>query len=98
MRPAVPIAVVLAAFVATAASAAAEDAPSERALACVAEHRIPSIGGVAPQIALLLREDLDAYDLDCVQTLIVGGAASPPALVREAIPAHADVDEQLLAV
>ena len=54
------------------------------ALACVAEHRIPSIGGVAPQIALLLREDLDAYDLRCVQNLIVGGAASPPALVREA--------------
>lgn len=54
------------------------------ALACIAEHRIPSIGGVAPQIALLLREDIEAYDLDCVQTLIVGGAASPPALVREA--------------
>jgi len=54
------------------------------ALACIAEHRIPSIGGVAPQIALLLREDLEAYDLHCVQTLIVGGAASPPTLVREA--------------
>lgn len=54
------------------------------ALACIAEHRIPSIGGVAPQIALLLREDVEAYDLDCVATLIVGGAASPPALVREA--------------
>jgi acyl-CoA synthetase (AMP-forming)/AMP-acid ligase II len=54
------------------------------ALACVAEHRIPSLGGVAPQIALLLREDLEAYDLDCLRTLIVGGAASPPALVREA--------------
>lgn len=53
-------------------------------LACIAEHRIPSIGGVAPQMALLLREDLDAYDLDCVQTIIMGGAASPPALVREA--------------
>jgi acyl-CoA synthetase (AMP-forming)/AMP-acid ligase II len=54
------------------------------ALACVAGQRIPSLGGVAPQIALLLREDLEAYDLGCVQTLIVGGAASPPALVREA--------------
>ena len=54
------------------------------ALACVAEHQIPSIGGVAPQIALLLREDLDAYDLTCVQSLIVGGSASSPALVREA--------------
>jgi acyl-CoA synthetase (AMP-forming)/AMP-acid ligase II len=54
------------------------------ALACIAEHRIPSVGGVAPQIALLLREDLEAYDLDCVSSLIVGGAASPPALVRQA--------------
>jgi acyl-CoA synthetase (AMP-forming)/AMP-acid ligase II len=54
------------------------------ALACIAEHRIPSIGGVAPQMALLLREDLEAYDLSCVQTIIMGGAASPPALVREA--------------
>jgi acyl-CoA synthetase (AMP-forming)/AMP-acid ligase II len=54
------------------------------ALACIAEHRIPSIGGVAPQIALLLREDVESYDLECVTTLIVGGAASPPALVREA--------------
>ena len=55
------------------------------ALACIAEHRIPSIGGVAPQMALLLREDLEAYDLDCVQTIVMGGAASPPAMVREAM-------------
>ena len=54
------------------------------ALACIAQHRIPSIGGVAPQIALLLREDVEAYDLTSVRTLVVGGAASPPALVREA--------------
>jgi acyl-CoA synthetase (AMP-forming)/AMP-acid ligase II len=54
------------------------------ALASIVEHRIPSIGGVAPQMALLLREDLEAHDLSCVQTIIMGGAASPPALVREA--------------
>lgn len=53
-------------------------------LACVAEHRITTLGAVAPQVALLLREDLDAYDLTCLQALIVGAAASPPALVREA--------------
>jgi acyl-CoA synthetase (AMP-forming)/AMP-acid ligase II len=35
-------------------------------------------------VALLLREDVEAYDLDCVQTIIMGGAASPPAMVREA--------------
>jgi len=54
-------------------------------LACITEHRIPSLGGVAPQMALLLREDLDAYDLECVKTIIMGGAASPPAMVREAV-------------
>jgi acyl-CoA synthetase (AMP-forming)/AMP-acid ligase II len=53
-------------------------------LATIAEHRLPSLGGVAPQVALLLREDLEAYDLDCVQTIIMGGAASAPAMVREA--------------
>ncbi len=53
-------------------------------LACVAEHRIAALGAVAPQVALLLREDLDAYDLTCLQALIVGAAPSPPALVREA--------------
>ena len=37
MRPTLALAAVLAAFFATAASAAAEDAPSERALACLAE-------------------------------------------------------------
>jgi acyl-CoA synthetase (AMP-forming)/AMP-acid ligase II len=48
-------------------------------------HRVTSLGGVAPQIALLLREpDFDQRDLDCVQTIIVGAAPSPPALVHEA--------------
>ncbi len=53
-------------------------------LACAAEHRLPTLGAVAPQVALLLREDLDAYDLSSLQALIVGAAASPLALVREA--------------
>jgi acyl-CoA synthetase (AMP-forming)/AMP-acid ligase II len=55
------------------------------ALECIVEHRIPSLGGVAPQMALLLREDLEAYDLTCVKTIVMGGAASPPAMVREAM-------------
>lgn len=51
----------------------------------VERTRMASIGGVAPQIALLLRvPDFDQRDLSCVQALIVGGAASPPALVHEA--------------
>jgi acyl-CoA synthetase (AMP-forming)/AMP-acid ligase II len=54
-------------------------------LECIVEHRIPTLGGVAPQMALLLREDLESYDLSCVQTIVMGGAASPPAMVREAM-------------
>jgi acyl-CoA synthetase (AMP-forming)/AMP-acid ligase II len=43
------------------------------------------VGGVAAQIALLLREpDFDSYDLTCVETIVVGGGPSPPELVREA--------------
>jgi acyl-CoA synthetase (AMP-forming)/AMP-acid ligase II len=54
-------------------------------LRLVAEHRVPSIGGVSAQIGLLLRvPELDTYDLSCVQSLIVGGGPSPPELVREA--------------
>lgn len=51
----------------------------------VERERIATIGGVAPQIALLLRDpDFDRRDLGAVQSLVVGGAASPPALVAEA--------------
>jgi acyl-CoA synthetase (AMP-forming)/AMP-acid ligase II len=55
------------------------------ALDCIERHRIPSVGGVAPQIALMLRDPtFGERDVSCVQTIVVGGAASPPALVREA--------------
>lgn len=51
----------------------------------VARERIATIGGVAPQVALLLRDPgFDERDLSCVKLLVVGGAASPPALVGEA--------------
>lgn len=53
-------------------------------LHAVARHRIPTIGGVAPQIALLLRSPLlDDLDLSCVRSFVVGGALSAPALVAE---------------
>jgi acyl-CoA synthetase (AMP-forming)/AMP-acid ligase II len=53
-------------------------------LAAVAAHRIPVIGGVAPQMALLLRSSrLDELDLDCVRQFVVGGSQSSPALVRQ---------------
>ncbi len=54
-------------------------------LRLIAHEHMPSIGGVAPQLALLLREpDFDAFDLSAVKTIVMGGALSPPALVREA--------------
>lgn len=54
-------------------------------LRLVHEHRMASIGGVAPQVALMLRDpDFDRYDFSCVKAIIMGGALSPPALVREA--------------
>jgi len=58
---------------------------ADEALRAVAEHRMPTIGVVAPQLALMLRSPLlDELDLSCVTTIIAGGAASPPSLVREA--------------
>jgi acyl-CoA synthetase (AMP-forming)/AMP-acid ligase II len=55
------------------------------ALRLIAEHRMRGVGGVAAQIALLLRApDFDAYDLSCVETIVVGGGPSPPELVRAA--------------
>ena len=58
---------------------------ADDALRLVAEHRMPTIGCVAPQLALMLRSELmDALDLTCVRAIIAGGAASPPALVVEA--------------
>jgi acyl-CoA synthetase (AMP-forming)/AMP-acid ligase II len=53
-------------------------------LEAVERHRIPVIGGVAPQIALLVRSPLlDRLDLSCVRQFVVGGSQSTPALVRE---------------
>jgi acyl-CoA synthetase (AMP-forming)/AMP-acid ligase II len=46
---------------------------------------LTALGGVAAQIALLLREPtFDDRDLSSVKGLIVGGGPSPPALVEEA--------------
>ena len=54
-------------------------------LRLIADHHMPSIGGIAAQLALLLREpDFDEFDLSAVKTIVMGGALSPPALVREA--------------
>jgi acyl-CoA synthetase (AMP-forming)/AMP-acid ligase II len=54
-------------------------------LRTLTEHRIGTLGVVAPQLALMLRHpDLAELDVDCVQRIIAGGAASPPGLVAEA--------------
>jgi acyl-CoA synthetase (AMP-forming)/AMP-acid ligase II len=58
---------------------------ADEALRTIAEQRMPSIGGIAPQVALMLRSpEVEHHDWDHVKTIIMGGAASPPALVRAA--------------
>ena len=58
---------------------------ADDALRLVAEHRMPTIGVVAPQLALMLRSPLmESLDLGSVSAIIAGGAASPPGLVHEA--------------
>ena len=52
----------------------------------IERERIATLGAIAPQVALLLRSPRRASaDLSCLRTLIVGGAASQPALVTEAV-------------
>ena len=51
----------------------------------VERHRIPVLGAVAPQVALMLRDErFDERDLTCVQGLIVGAGPSLPDVVQEA--------------
>ena len=58
---------------------------ASEALRLIDHHRVPGVGGVAAQIALMLREpDFDRYDFSCVQSIFVGGGPSPPELIREA--------------
>jgi acyl-CoA synthetase (AMP-forming)/AMP-acid ligase II len=58
---------------------------ADDALRTIAEQRMTSIGGVAPQLALMVRSpEASRHDWDDVQSIVVGGAASPPALVAAA--------------
>jgi acyl-CoA synthetase (AMP-forming)/AMP-acid ligase II len=58
---------------------------ADDALELLARERMPSLGVVAPQLALMLRSPLmETLELSCVRTIVAGGAASPPALVAEA--------------
>jgi acyl-CoA synthetase (AMP-forming)/AMP-acid ligase II len=55
------------------------------ALRLTAEQRMTTVAGVPTQLALMLREpDFDAYDLDSVRFLVVGGGPVTPGLAREA--------------
>jgi acyl-CoA synthetase (AMP-forming)/AMP-acid ligase II len=55
------------------------------ALRLAVDHRMTTIAGVPTQLALMLREpDFDAYDLDSVRFLVVGGGPITPGLAQEA--------------
>jgi acyl-CoA synthetase (AMP-forming)/AMP-acid ligase II len=55
------------------------------ALRLAAEQRMTTIAGVPTQLALMLREpDFDAYNLDSVRFLVVGGGPITPGLAEEA--------------
>ena len=54
-------------------------------LEAVSRYRMPAVGGVAPQIALMLRHpDFDQYDFSSVKLVVTGGAPSPPNVIEEA--------------
>jgi acyl-CoA synthetase (AMP-forming)/AMP-acid ligase II len=58
---------------------------AREALDLICAERIPVIGGVASQVALLLRvPGLGAYDTSAIKALIIGGGPSPADLVRRA--------------
>ena len=55
------------------------------ALEFIARHRVPVVGGIPAQVALMLREpDFDRFDLSAVTTLVTGGSAVTPDLLDEA--------------
>jgi acyl-CoA synthetase (AMP-forming)/AMP-acid ligase II len=55
------------------------------ALSLAAQHRMTTIAGVPTQLALMLREPgFDAYDLESVRFLVIGGGPVTPGLAQEA--------------
>lgn len=58
---------------------------ADAVLDLIVRHEMPAVTGVAPQIALLLQlPGIADHDFDHVKAIVVGGAASPPALVQQA--------------
>jgi acyl-CoA synthetase (AMP-forming)/AMP-acid ligase II len=55
------------------------------ALAAIANNKMPTIGAIPAQLALMLRQpDFDKHDFSSVKAIIVGAGHSPPALIEEA--------------
>ncbi len=58
---------------------------AEDALRTISENKMPSVGGIGAQVALMLRlPNFDDYDVSSVKAIIVGGGPSPKALIEEA--------------
>ncbi len=55
------------------------------ALRIITDNKMPTVGGIGAQIALMLRlPDFDSYDVSAVKAVIVGGGRSSPELIAEA--------------
>jgi acyl-CoA synthetase (AMP-forming)/AMP-acid ligase II len=58
---------------------------ASEALRLAAEHHMTTVAGVPTQLALMLREpDFDAYALESVRFLVIGGGPVTPGLAQEA--------------
>jgi acyl-CoA synthetase (AMP-forming)/AMP-acid ligase II len=58
---------------------------AEDALRTISGNKMPSVGGIGAQVALMLRlPNFDDYDVSSVKAIIVGGGPSPKALIEEA--------------
>jgi acyl-CoA synthetase (AMP-forming)/AMP-acid ligase II len=58
---------------------------AEDALRTISEQKMASVGGIAAQVALMLRlPNFDEHDVSSVKAIIVGGGPSPAAVIEEA--------------
>jgi acyl-CoA synthetase (AMP-forming)/AMP-acid ligase II len=55
------------------------------ALETICNNKMPTVGGIAAQVALMLRlPDFDDYDVSSVKAIVVGGGPSPASVIGEA--------------
>jgi acyl-CoA synthetase (AMP-forming)/AMP-acid ligase II len=58
---------------------------ADAALRLISEHRMPNLGGVPTQLALILRHPrLGDYDLSCVRSIVLGAGPCPLPLLLDA--------------